>query len=528
MRSIITVSVLVAVCLSLAVPAAVQADPTVSLWLENTWGAATSGDTITSDARWGENWLYAGANVVGILTNVQSVLALPNYLSDTDTVDGAYLDWNAAAKEWSYKASGPVNTGWHDLGGVDHAVSQNAPLVSATRSISNPVFASDTETRRLTMVVDIASGALAGYDELYVGLLRDLPDGLSVTAVAAVSTPAGFWQNDDRFGLGGGLGALSGTYTFSADVTFQRSGALQKSVLGDMYFKSGGEVTYSKSTGISQTGVTQFSATLDNGDTFTLKADNAFDLTGSVNQQRYMLNFDSIVGANDAAATVDEISLVKMQRKTVAGNTVYAFFVEASGQNFASGTLTSPLNNTYDMDVDAEDGTIEFWRETDNLSDLDVFGTGAYVLRVVGTDNIEQVYYLSLAGAFPTDFPTFDAANPNGFETTNTQPTLKWAASADASVDGNIVEVWQGDIEEFDMMLASTTQFTISQPLEVGGALGMVGFLAGDQYISNGANVSSGFGNGSDMYFNVTPEPGTLALLGLGAIGLLRRRRNGR
>lgn len=194
------------------------------------------------------------------------------------------------------------------------------------------------------------------------------------------------------------------------------------------------------------------------------------------------------------------------------------------GTNVAAATLTTPGANVYAMEMD--DGYTEFWRASTTEADLAEFGPGTYRIDVTGTDGGVQAYYVDLPDAtYPAAAPQFD--QPIGFETQEPRPVLSWQA-AGPGVDAIGFDLWSVDDEyEFwDLLGTGVTSSTPGEDLGVDGYVACLGFFEGEiGTLPGGAPCYAGWLAGTDTYFNITPEPGTLCLVGAAVLGLLTRRR---
>ena len=470
------------------------------------------------------NYQVMGGTVQGAAISITQ----PNGIEDVWIDTPGTIGWQSGTSTFGWQAVGPLSGSAFEC--IDALPSQVTltPSFSMTRHISNPVLGSDSETRTLTFGVTIAS-SMAGYDWMRVDMLTDwnAPDGLSYSVVST-SGPAGFthqswglatYSADNPATLG-----VGSTYEFTADVQITRSGDLAQAALGDLYLKPSGNARYGNSTPVAPVTGNSISVAVGAGVTATFASTNVTNFSGQGGQAQ-SLDFNTVATGVGPIA-LNEVSLVRNKRTSISGTTLYAFDVELQGTNVAAATLTTPGANVYAMEMD--EGYTEFWRASTTEADLSDFGPGTYRIDLTGTDGGVQTYYVDLPDAtYPAAAPQFDQSI--GFETLDPRPLLSWQA-AGPGVDAISFELWSVDdeYEGWEMLGTGVTSSTPGEDLGIGGYVACVEFFDGEVgALPGGATCYTGWVASTDTYFNITPEPVTLALLGLGAGGLLlRRRRN--
>jgi hypothetical protein len=243
------------------------------------------------------------------------------------------------------------------------------------------------------------------------------------------------------------------------------------------------------------------------------------------------VNWNPSLGAVVAGvgeATPTSIWVGRGKRTSLSGTDIHSFEVDIMGNNIVAGTITTPGGAAYGLRFHEDEWRFERYSAT--ASDLAELGPGTYQIALTGSDGGVRYFTVDLpAKDLPTDSPAFD--QPMGFETTNVRPTLSWKESADPHANKTVLEVRGVDEEQwhfFQLLDKTDTSFTPTEDLPLSGYIGTVAYVDGWQgTMPEGASLEIFFLNGRDTYFNVTPEPATLALLAAGACALrvLRRRR---
>jgi hypothetical protein len=201
------------------------------------------------------------------------------------------------------------------------------------------------------------------------------------------------------------------------------------------------------------------------------------------------------------------------------------------GTNIIEGTITSPGPGfvVYDLQPDTDDKS--WWLDFSSTDEgkLAGFTAGTYNLALKGSDGVTRNFtILGPDEVVPTDMPQFTQAM--GFDTTDKRPTIGWVASTDGNVTKNYMEISsdKDGAYEFEGMLDKTVLFH-EQPEDLGlGAWYVtVAYSKHTETTTGGVPLDIDFATYTNAYFNVTPEPATLALLAAGAcaIRVLRRRR---
>ena len=504
-------------------------NPQVSVQASDSWWADLSGDSFSNvPTRWGRGYMLWYNVQSGTVAGASAQVTLPAGGLDEVWADQASnLHWNGPTRAVKWTAIGDL--GGQMMVGVDavptYAV-ETPPLVGA-RWISNPVLTGDIQTQTVSFDLTVKS-SLSAYNWLNVNVLTpwDTPDHIAYS-VTSSSAPAGFLAGPD-------LGtfycpnlsdlALDTPYHFTADVKITRSGPLMG---GTLYHKPSSSVNYGIGTNAPSV-VTGTSMTVNvaSGVDATFGSAATVDFSGSSNVNRD-LSLGAVV-ARVGEATPTSIWVSRGKRTSLSGTDIHSFGIAVTGDNIVAGTITTPGSAAYGLNFDED----EWWfdRESATASDLAEFGPGTYHIVLTGGDGFVHDFTVDLpAKDLPTDSPAFD--QPMGFETTSVRPTLSWQVSGDPDANKTAVEVFGVDDEQgdfFQLLDKTGTSYAPPSDLPLGGYIGSVFYVDDSQStMPEGASLEISFYNGLDTYFNVTPEPATLALLAAGACALrvLRRRR---
>jgi len=512
-------------------------------WAELGNGAYGSGDQIpVGTTLYGDSFCRTGIYCnIGTISDPALAQALPSGVEDVWIgPNGGYFEWSAGLAGFS--ALGPINQSEFFTSGS--ALASPSPHITApigvTRSISDPVLRSDSETRTVEVTVDIPAGSLGAYNQLEVSLFSDwsLPEGMGYT-VGAPTFPAGFRaqpHDDVSFICDGATTAvadLSGQYIFSADITFDRSGPIDQAGYGNMYFKPAPRVWYgveSVMTPITGPGAMH---TLGGAYSAMASSSDAVNWTGHKITDMQELMLDTVAVPENAPLSVTEIYLIKEKRNTLSGDTVYALDCEIDGTNIVAGTLSTPNGQVYDLAVDPQYEETEFWYLAGSeagLTGMD-FVNGDYVITVEDHNGNQTQFTVPLAGDYPAAMPQWDHLDQTPLWTTDPRQMLVWLPPG-ADVDTVIFEIWDNNDfdEEMELIrgdddLDTQTSWTPSQDLDGNGYFVWLAFINEQFGTSNGADYSSGYMVADDNNMNIVPEPATMGLLVLALAPLACRRK---
>ena len=504
---------------------ALAADPEMSVWVDNVWWVGTATDSYTAvPTRWSRDYKLWYRVDSGAMPGSAAQICMPTgfdepYL-DHWSVRPAYLKWDGATNVLKYTATGAVNAG-QQMTASTNAVPRyvvETPLVSVTRSVPIPILTADVQTQ--TLAIDVTLNAsLAAYDGLGVSMIWEWalpPEGISYTVLSA-SGPAEFSPGSAPGSFYGdpSLLVVGTPYHFTADVQVARSGPRAQAAMGDLYHRPISVVSYSADTTIAPATGTSITFNVAPGVDATFSSAVSTTFHPSIEVFRGM-QFDSVL-AGVGPATPSRIGIGKDKRTGLCGTTFYSFWLEAEGQNLVGGTVTTPLGAVYSLECWEDEAG--FGRTSATLADLAEFGPGTYQIALAGSDGVVRNFSTVLPDkGFPTEMPQFD--NAQGFETTNKRPTLSWQAPTDPNVDGVFIECWSlldGEYDFGQFLDKSVTSWTVPVDLEPGAYLASIWY--GDQ--EDDAMMATG----GDLYFNIVPEPTTLALLAASGLGVLLRRR---
>ncbi len=506
-------------------------NPQVEVGAQDDWWANFSGDSFSAaPTTWECGYMLRYDVHSGAVPGASAEITLPTGLADiwAYQTQAMYLEWTGATNTMKFTSVGDA-TGEMRMG-ID-AVPTSAvetPLVSATRSISDPVLTGDVQTQTITLDVTVAS-SLSGYG-MGVNLISWVPDNLAYSVVGSTAS-AGFsegGQPGSYYPADPSTLEIGETYRFTAEVQVTRSGELSQSEMdGDLYHKPPSDVFYYTYTGVDPaTGGTSILVPVASGVDATFASDVPTDFTGGSSVQKNLRFTPVVAGVGPAA--VSELYLSREKRTSISETMLYVFSVDLEADNVAAATITAPGANVYDMEMYGDE--IEFWRTSTDEADLTDFGPGTYHIVLTGTDGVVQTYDVELADAtYPDPMPHFDQAM--GFLAEEPRPTLSWEAPG-AGVDAIGLQLWSVGEEEDEyegFFGTGVTSYTPGEDLGLGGYMACVTFIEGEAgTLSGGGDYYTGWIACTDTYFNVTPEPATLALMGLGAGSLLLRGRRSR
>jgi len=515
----------------------------------------TSADTLdASSGIQGHSDLAWFGNVFDAPVALSSRVVMPDGLVDWQGENPAYFHWDGSTKVFAQRPVSEHMPGqiWNFCYGEPPSRAAYAGPLKLTRAVSDPLLSADVQTQTMAVTLDIPAGSLSGYDMLWI----EVPDWYR--AEGLTMEVLGSTQDDTAFSGGGGWfqsrvdpGALAGTYSFELDVKLTRSGALSQAQMGDLYCKPMVKLSCERRTPWTQSSGTEvthdlgggMSATLQTSQTARFLSRRTYDVTG--------LLLDAVavepaaLAVGPAAPT--EIWIEKTQSTSATGPDVFGFDCGVEGSRFSRGTITTPGNQTYEMELDLPNGQegdepadpVELCLEIESTDPVQLaeFENGTYVMKVWGTDGIVQTYSVELAGEIPSDRPVFD--QPPGFETAETRPTLTWSEPTDPDVSFCEFEIesdhYGPDDREDDVWLdvfADEMAYTPPDDLLEGGyrvqaefVVEATGTVDAAEGTIQGVPFFTGCFRGTDSYLNVTPEPAALSLLALGGLALIRRRR---
>ena len=481
----------------------------------------------------------------GTVTGPSAQITLPNGLNDVWSWSGPgpstpiHVNWTGATNTLKGTWSDiPAYGTWLEVETIP-TYSVGLPPVSVSRSISNPVLTGDNQTRTVTLDVTVNS-SLAAFNWFNANLVApwDIPEGMA-HVVGAPTLPAGFSAGPDPGSYycpnPSALGV--GTYHFAADVQFNRSGVLAQATVGDLYYKPKSGVDYGVSANVTPvSGGTSIAITAAPGVVATFSSLTPTDFTGNTNVYNGLEL--GVVVAGVGPATPSHIWVARVKGTSISGTTFHGVHVEVKGANIVEGTITSPGGAVYGLryDYDSTDNCwyVGFDFNSTTESDLAGFTAGTYLLALKGSDGVtHNSTALVPDKAVPTEMPQFTQAI--GFDTTDKRPTIGWLQATDPNISKNYVRIEMmtdesGGYEYGEMVDKAVTSLTPTADLGQGAWSAMVAYCNHTDTTTGGdaaVPLWIDFATYADSYFNVTPEPATLALLAAGACTLrvLRRRR---
>lgn len=515
----------------------VRAEPSAWLWGEKVVGTYDfSGDQIASGATlYWESRINAGMHVnSGTVPNATAWAGAPSGIDSWwgGPAPCAYFHW--AGGTATYTAQGPLGEDQELSSGVDLA----APYVAAgadigvTRAIDNPILDGDAVTRTVTYTLDIPAGNLSGNNYLEVSLVApwNLPEGMGYTVdPSSYVLPLGFQvSNQEGVVCTDGsvpFASLSGTYEFSADVTFQRSGSLDQATYGNMYWKPPGEVRYGLWDQMAPTVSPSVSSDLGGGVVVGTSSSVPVLWNGSHSGNVKDMSLATILAAEDAPVEIESVFLTKEKRTILSGQTVYGFGCEIEGRNIVSGTVRTPNGQVYALGLeDGDEARFDFLAAAEaNLAAMD-FVNGDYLITLIDPNGGETELTVALGGDYPTEMPELDLM-PR--DTTETAPTLSWEAPPD-EVDMVVIGL-EGSESDYEGWLTedldTETSWMPDEDLDYGGYSAWVVFADGEWTDDDGIDYFAAHLTTTDSYLNVVPEPSSAVVLLAGAAVLCRRRK---
>ena len=534
---------------SLGAPEASAQTPDVYSQTSRRWEFITSADTLDATAAiYGHPAVEWYGQVLTAPVALSGQIAMPDGLMDWQTEDPAYFAWDGPTKVLTHRPVAEFMPGdsWNFRIHEPPSRVAYAGGFKMTRAISDPLLTADDQTRAVTVTLDIPAGSLSGYDALRVELSDWYrTEGIAMEVLGGTYDTTAFSGSNGWFQASVDPGALAGTYAFDLEVRLTRNGELSQPQMGDLYCKPQVKVYCVRQTPWTQSTGTEVTHNLGGGMAATLKTSETAHFMSRQEYDVMELILDAVavepaaVAVGPAAPT--EIWVAREQSTSVSGLDVFGFFCGVGGSRFVRGTVTTPGNQTYEMELDLplrsdDDISLDLEIESTDPAELAEFVNGVYVLEVWGTDGNVQTYSIELAGEMPSDRPVFD--QPPGFETANRRPTISWSDPLDPDVSFCEFEIEAGhdDALSEDAWLdlsVDETSYTVSGDLSEGGWRLYADF--GDLVFDTvdaaegtmpGVPFAAGYFHGTNSYMNVVPGPATLSLLGLGAVALIRRRRN--
>jgi len=508
---------------------------------EGLW-ASVPGDSYTaSSATLWEYGFDLSYNVQsGTVTGPAAQITLPSGLSDvwSRSPGLGHINWTGATLTGTWPGV-PADGLRMEVGAIPPYVFVGAaPPVSFSRTISDsPVFTDDDETRTVKLDVTVNSSLAAGtWFNANLVVSWDMPQGMAYTVSApTLPLPAGFSENLEQPGnyYYSGPSALgAGTYHFEADVQFNRSGELAKAAMpGGLYYKPESGVNYGVSTNVAPVNGGTSIVITTAGAVATFSSQTPTDFTGNANVSNGLELGGVVAGVGEA--TPSHIWVSRIKGTSISGTTLHSVSVEVMGDNIIEGTITSPGPGfvVYDLQYDTYDKSWWLDFSSTDEGDLDGFAAGTYNLALKGSDGVTRDFTADLPDkAVPTgNMPQF--TQTMGFDTTDKTPTIGWLAATDENVDVNYMEMWsdKDGAYEFGGMFekGDVLSHTPTEDLGLGAWYVMVAYVDHTETTTGGVPLEIDFATYTNAYFNVTPEPATLALLAAGACALriLRRRR---
>ena len=512
------------------------------------WEFITSGDTLDATATiYGTPAVEWYGLVLTAPVALSGQIVMPDGLTDWETVHPAHFDWDGPTKGLTQRPIGEFMPGdsWNFRIHEPPSRVAYAGEFKMTRAMSDPLLTADDQTRAVTVTLDIPAGSLSDYDALRVELSDWYrTEGIAMEVLGSTYDTTAFSGSNGAFQASVDPGALAGTYTFDFEVELTRNGELSQSQMGDLFAKPQVKVYCVRETPWTQSTGTEVTHNLGGGMAATLKTSETADFRSRQEYDVLELILDAVavepaaVAVGPAAPT--NIWVARGQSTSVSGLDVFGFFCGVEGSRFVRGTVTTPGNQTYEMELELpkrndEGISLDLGFESTDPAELAEFVNGDYVLKLWGTDGNVQTYSIGLAGEMPSDRPIFH--QPPGFETANPRPTISWSASADPDVDFSEFEIEAGhnDAVGEDAWLdlsVDETSYTVSGDLSEGGWFLYADFIDlvygtvdAAEGTMPGVPLTAGHFRGTESYINIVPEPATLCLLAFGGLAAVWRRR---
>ena len=542
--------------ISLAASEASAQTPDVYSQTSRRWEFITSADTLDAAATiHGHPAVEWYGQVLAAPVALSGQIVMPDGLEDWQAEGPSYFRWDDPTRTLALSPVGEFTPGdsWNFRIQEPPSRVAYAGALEMTRAISDPLLTADDQTRTVTVALDIPAGSLSGYDALRV----ELPDwyrteGIAMEVIGSTYDTTAFSGSDGWFQAKVDPGVLAGTYTFGFDVKFTRSGELSQPQMGDLYCKPQVKVYCVRQTPWTQSTGTEVTHHLGGGMSATLETSETAHFTSRREYDVMELILDAVavepaaVAVGPAAPT--EIWVGRGQSTSVSGLDVFGFFCGVEGSRFVRGTVTTPGNQTYEMELNLpqrndEGISLDLEIESTDPAQVAEFTNGTYVVKVWSTDGSAQTYSVELTGEIPSDRPVFD--QPAGFETAAPRPTLTWSEPTDPDVnfcefeiEGDHYGLDDRDDEAWLDVSVDDMAYTPSGDLLEGGwrlyaefAAAATGTVDAAEGTMQSVPFFTGHFRGIDSYINVVPEPVGLTLLAVGAFGLVgraRRKRNPR
>ena len=525
--------------LLLAAADASAVEPSLNVWASHGWKYSTFGDTIdVTTPRYGERILAQAASLLNAPTALDTHTVLPGGLADVSLDGPAYIRWDDGTDTLRLNSAGeiPADVQWFtDVDLVASAV-PGVPGIGVARTIPNTILTADVQTQSVSVVLDVPAGSLTADDEVEIRVY-EWSDDLDI-AVTPQTVPSGFTGGGGYY-TADDPASLAGQYTFDFDVQVSRYGAMRQGSAGDLFYKPGVLVWNYQNAAVTTTAT---SMDIDYGAGIGLE----FDTPGSTGMSAWGLkdhtsvDLGAISAPAGSPADPNSVWLGILQRESIDGQDVYEFSCDVEGENFAGGTVTTPLSQTYELDYD--DYEMDLYVITSNPGDLSPFPAGTYTVELWGGDGVTQTYAITLAGDIPAEQPVF-THTPGA--STGWRPTIQWSLPSDPNINACVFEIEQYDADNggfedevwLDPNFAGDpndpndpTRYTPPVDLEEGGALldvicGRLDFagVASDEDPNQTLTAVTYFARAASSYINVLPADingdGVVNVTDLGILG---------
>ncbi len=475
-----------------------------SLWINN-WSTAAQNPTVSTDDTevW---WVWGGEPWPGSMSH----------------------DADAGRIAWRF--DGPLEgDDWIGLGYDRFAPSwTGVSPIGVTRSFDRDVLTSDDDTVRMTVALDVAAGSLDGYDYLEVWIPSGdnwWADGVSVSIDNSAAPE--YWGNGNYFSAD--PSGLDGTYQIEVDVRVRRTGQFAQANYGDMCFRPNVQVSFGMDGSAHSATGTQVSVP---GSTVQVAVDGPPDTQFNtwLVDNKTTLEMNELYGQANGELQLHSIELIMQRVRSMAGGELSRAGVWVEANNLTSAQVATPGGQVYDMELDYDDdddhvhADLEFVALTDALVEDEGFTNGTYVFTFVDCAGNVTQRTVDLAGGYPTAFPEL----VSDVITDADAPMLEWLAPP-AGVDAIHAEMegaYDEDVWPDNSMLiidGAATSTTLS-PVPALGQQASIIFFDGDVIYDGDTRVLAGYVTEAQHAVIVTPEPTSMALLGLGSLTLLRRR----